>query len=416
MKKLTYKSTISACYLGYITQAIVVNFMPILFAVFQDKFKISFSALGSLILLNFVTQILVDMVGARYVDKIGFRRAIVPAHIFAAAGLISLGTLPQILPSPYLGLVISVIIFSFGGGLIEVVISPVVDAIPSDDSSAAMSLLHSFYCWGQLAVVLLTTLALKILGHDSWTLLAIAWAIVPVFGIICFMHVPLPPTVLGERQPLRELFRARVFLLGMLLMTCAGAAEQTMAQWASLFAQKGLMVSKVVGDLLGPCLFALFMAVGRVFFGMKGEKLNIHKSLLISSVLCVVCYLTAVFSKNAFISLLACVLTGFTVALMWPGTLSYMSATFPQGGAAMFGVMAIFGDVGCSAGPWLAGLVSDGFQKLPETVSLAEKSGFGIEQLGLKAGIFVGIIFPILMIWGLIALGKRKNQKKPLTN
>lgn len=408
MNKLTYKNTVSACYLGYITQAIVVNFMPILFAVFHDKFNISFSELGVLTLVNFVTQMIVDIIGAKYIDRIGFRRAIVPAHIFAAAGLICLGFLPQILPNPYIGLLISVIIFSFGGGLIEVVISPVIDAIPAESGSSSMALLHSFYCWGQLAVVLLTTLALKFFGSDSWAKLSLIWSLIPIFGIYCFMRVPLPPTVVGERQPLRELFVSKIFIIGLLLMTCAGAAEQTMAQWASIFAQKGLMVSKVIGDLLGPCLFALFMACGRVYFGVKGDKINLQKSLLTSSFLCIICYLVAVFSKNAIISLFACAFTGFTVSLMWPGTLSHISSCFPQGGAAMFGVMAIFGDIGCSAASGIAGFVSDFVQILPKTTVIMSQTGLSAEQIGLKCGILAGIIFPVFMILGLLFLKKKK--------
>lgn len=408
MKKMTYKNTLTACYIGYITQAIVVNFMPILFVVFQEQYNISFSDLGSLVLLNFVTQIIVDIVGAKNVDKIGFRRAAIPAHILCAAGLICLGVLPPLMSNPYIGLVISVIIFAFGGGLIEVVISPVVDAMPSDDNSAAMSILHSFYCWGQLAVVLITTLVLKVFGYGIWGLLSVLWALVPIFNVYNFMRVPLPETLTEERQPIRELLKTKAFLIGLVLMVGSGAAEQVMAQWSSLFAQKGLMVSKVMGDLLGPCLFAFFMAVGRTWYGIKGEKLNLKNSLLGCSVLCVGCYVLSVFSRNSLLSLAACALTGFSVSLMWPGVLSYVSSCFPKGGAAMFGVMAIFGDIGCSLGPWLAGVVSDSSQKLPEIAALADKYGMGIEQIGLKAGILMGIIFPVIMIAGLLLLKKEK--------
>ena len=409
MKKLTYKNTLTACYLGYITQAIVVNFMPILFIVFQDEFGISFTDLGGLVLLNFVTQIIVDVIATRYIDKIGFRRAVVPAHIFSALGLICLGFLPGVLPDPYVGLVISVIIFSFGGGLIEVVISPVVDFIPSEDNSASMSLLHSFYCWGQLFVVLITTIVLRLLGYASWRVLALCWALIPIFNIFYFMRVPLPDTCPEERQSLRTLFTQGGFLLALLLMIGSGASEQIMAQWSSLFAQKGLGVSKVMGDLLGPCLFALFMAVGRMWYGIKGEKIDLKKALLFCSILCIGCYLAAVFFSNPLISLAACALTGFSVSIMWPGVLSFTSARFPKGGAAMFGVMAIFGDVGCSVGPWLAGLISDSAQKLPQAAELAREYSLGLEQVGLKAGILIGVVFPVIMVFGLLVMRKKKS-------
>jgi len=406
MKKLSFKNTLISCYIGYITQAIIVNFMPILFAVFQDEFGISFSQLGSLVLLNFVTQIGVDIVSARYVDRIGFRKSAIPAHIFSAVGLILLGILPSFMPA-YPALMISVVIFAIGGGMIEVVVSPIVDAMPADDSSAAMSLLHSFYCWGQLAVVLLTTLMLKLFGYGIWRTLAFLWALVPIVNIINFSLVPLPPTCRGERTPVKGLLKTKKFLIALLLMTAAGASEQVMAQWVSLFAQKGLQVSKVVGDLLGPCLFALFMAIGRMWYGIKGEKTDLKKALMISGIMCVICYLGAVFLPQPILSLAACALTGFTVSLMWPGVLADTSIGFPNGGATMFGILAIFGDIGCSIGPWLTGLISDYAQQIPAVTNAALSSGLEPEQIALKTGILVGIIFPMLMISGIVALRKK---------
>lgn len=380
-----------------------MNFMPILFVIFRDEFNISLVKLGNLVLLNFVTQIFADIFGERYVDRLGFRKSVVPALVFSAVGLISLGILPQILPDPYMGLVISVVLFAFGGGLIEVVVSPVVDALPSDDDSAAMSLLHSFYCWGQLAVVLITTLMLKIFGNGIWKYISLMWAAVPVVTLIYFVKVPLPETCEGERRPMRELLKHHAFAAALVLMLCAGAAEQTMAQWASLFAQKGLGVSKVVDDILGPCLFALFMALGRTFYGIKGDKINLKNALLFSGFLCAACYIAAVFSKNAFLSLAACAVTGLSVSLMWPGVLADTSASFPRGGAAMFAMMAIFGDIGCSLGPWLAGVVSDAVQN-------GASLGAGTEQLALKAGIFTGILFPVIMIICIIFQKKYREK------
>ena len=419
MKKMNFKHTLFACYIGYITQAIVVNFMPILFIVFNETYKVSLTNLGTLVLINFVTQITVDIIAARIIDRIGFRHAAVPAHILCAAGLVMLGILPSFMSNTYLALVISVIVYAVGGGLIEVVISPVVDGLPSKDNSAAMSLLHSFYCWGQLAVVLITTLVIKIFGYDVWQILSVVWAIVPIVNIFLFSKVPLPETCEEARVPIKQLLRESGFVIGLILMLGAGAAEQTMAQWVSLFAQKGLGVSKVLGDLLGPCMFALCMALGRMWYGIKGEKLDLKKALLGCSGLCILCYLVTVFSPNPLISLVSCALTGFSVSLMWPGTLSYNAACFPNGGAALFGVMALFGDIGCSVGPWLAGLVSDNVQNINKAVEFAQNAGLSSEQLGLKAGILMGIVFPIVMLLGLSCLKTEKIKrkiKKQLTN
>lgn len=395
--------------MGYITQAIIVNFMPVLFAVFQDKFKISFTQLGSLMLINFAAQLVVDVIAARYVDRIGFRKSAVPAHFFCVMGLVSLSVLPNILPNPYLGLVISVLIMALGGGLIEVVVSPIVDALPNDDDSAAMSLLHSFYCWGQLAVILLSTLVIKVFGYGAWGVLSLLWSVIPLWNIFNFMRVPLPETMPEERKPIRNFLKSGGFILGLLLMFGSGAAEQVMAQWASLFAQRGLGVPKIVGDLLGPCIFALLMAIGRMWYGIKGDSADLRKVLLASSGLCVVCYIVAAFSLSPVVSLAACALTGISVCLMWPGTLSFISERYPGGGAAIFGIMAIFGDLGCSVGSWIAGAVSDAAQKLPIVIEIANKYNLQLEQAGLKAGILTGTTFPIILILGLIILKEEKR-------
>lgn len=410
MHKFTYKNTIIACYIGYITQAIGLNFTPILFTIFQEKFSLSFSELGSLIVMNFVTQIFTDIVSAKYVDRIGFRRAAVPSHILCALGLIFMFVLPSVLPDAYIALAIATIVYAIGGGMIEVVVSPIVDSLPSDDSSGAMSLLHSFYCWGQLGVVLLTTLALKIFGNDIWGVLALLWAVVPIVNVFNFLKVPLPETKPETKTPVRRLISNRFFLLAMLLMVAAGAAEQVIAQWSSLFAQTGLKVDKVVGDILGPSLFAVFMIIGRTYYGVKSDKLDLRKTLILSSILCVVCYLITSLSPSPIISLAGCALTGLSVSLMWPGMLSFASENFPNGGAAMFGVLAIFGDLGCSVGPMLTGIISDTAQKVPSVIGYASSLGLEIEQLTLKAGILSGIIFPVVMIVALMLFKDNKTK------
>ena len=406
----TYKNTLHACYLGYISQAIVNNLAPLLFIIFQNQFNISFEMIGRLILINFGTQLVVDALTVKFVDKIGYRISVVTAHFFCTIGLIGLGILPVIMPVPYLGLIVAVVLYAIGGGLIEVLISPIVDSIPGDAKASAMSLLHSFYCWGQFAVVLISTVFIKIAGEGLWNILPVIWAVVPAYNLFKFMRVPMVPAIPEhERFPVKRLLKSRLFLIAMLLMVCAGASELAMSQWSSLFAQKGLKVSKFMGDLLGPCLFAVLMGTVRILYGVYGHRINLKKALLASSVLCLSCYTIAVFLQVPIISLLSCALCGLSVALMWPGIFSLTSEKYPGGGTAMFGILAIFGDLGCSVGPWVAGLISDYSQKSVSLVGLGATYGLNAQQVGLKTGIFAAAVFPLLMIIGL-SLFKNKNE------
>ena len=406
----TYKNTLHACYLGYISQAIVNNLAPLLFIIFQNQYNISFEMIGRLILINFGTQLIVDALAVRFVDKIGYRISVVTAHFFCTVGLVGLGTLLGLFSTPYIGLVMAVVLYAIGGGLIEVLVSPIVDSIPGDAKASAMSLLHSFYCWGQVAVVLISTLFIKIAGEGFWYILPIIWAIVPAYNFFKFTGVPLVPAIPEhERVPVKRLLKSRLFLIAMLLMVCAGASELAMSQWSSLFAQKGLKVTKIMGDLLGPCLFAVLMGLARVFYGIYGHKINLKKALLASSILCLICYTTAVFVQIPIISLLSCALCGLSVSLMWPGIFSLTSEKYPGGGTAMFGILAIFGDLGCSVGPWIAGLISDYSQKSAKLVELGAFYGLDAQQVGLKTGIFAATIFPLVMIIGL-SLFKNKNK------
>ncbi len=393
--KYTYKHTLRACYLGYITQAIVNNLAPLLFIIFQNQYHISFEMIGRLILINFGTQIVADILSVKYVDRIGYRKAAVMAHIFCSIGLMSLGVLPLIMPVPYMGLVIAVMIYAIGGGIIEVLVSPIVEFLPGDEKASAMSLLHSFYCWGQVGVVLLTTLLLKVIGSSYWFVLPILWAFIPLYNIKNFLKVPIiEPHEDAPTMSIGELLSTRGFVIALLLMLCAGASEITMSQWSSLFAEKGLQVPKVVGDLLGPCLFAVLMGIGRSIYGIWGHKINLNRALMASGILCVICYAVTIFVQNPLISLLGCAVTGLSVSLMWPGTFSVTSATYPMGGTAMFGMLAIFGDIGAAVGPWIAGVVSDAV------------------GLGLKAGLLVAIVFPVILVIGVMLLKKLNIQSK----
>lgn len=410
--KYTYKHTLQACYFGYITQAIVNNLAPLLFIVFQNQFTISFEMIGRLILINFGTQLIVDALAIKFVDKIGYRISIIFAHIFSAAGLITLGTLPNIVSSPYIGLIIAVVLYAIGGGLIEVLVSPIVDALPGDAKASAMSLLHSFYCWGQVSVVLISTLFLKIMGNNMWYILPILWSLVPLYNLFKFIKVPLMPAIAEhEKIPIRQLLNSKLFLIALLLMMCAGASELAMSQWSSLFAEKGLQVPKLIGDLLGPCLFAVLMGIGRIIYGIWGHKIKLEKALLWSTILCIACYIVTVIVRIPIVALLSCALCGLSVSLMWPGVFSLTAGRYSKGGTAMFGMLAIFGDLGCSFGPWFAGIISDVAQKSNKLIEFGNANGLSSEQVGLKSGLLFASIFPLIMFF-LVLIYKRGSKNK----
>ncbi|NLK75397.1 MAG: MFS transporter [Clostridiales bacterium] len=410
-KQYTYRHTNFCCYRGYITQAIVNNLSPLLFTIFHDSYNISYEMLGQLVLINFITQILADIWATKYADKYGYRKCIVIAHGFCFTGLALLGILPILLPNSYIGLILAVMTYAIGGGIIEVIISPIVEALPNDNKEGSMSLLHSFYCWGQMAVVIISTLSLRILGRNLWPLLPLIWSLFPLYNMFIFRKVPIIPLVTdGNNMRLKELLSYRVIWLAMLLMICAGASELTMSQWSSTFAEKGLNVPKVYGDLLGPGLFALLMAIGRTLYGFFSDKLPLRISLIGSSILCVVAYLVTIFSSNPIVSLLFCSLCGLSVSLMWPGVFSLSSTTFPRGGTLMFGILAIFGDIGCSLGPWMAGKVSDLILQSGRGLSLWVSQGLNLEQIGLRTGLLTGTIFPTIMLLGLLLFKQSKKN------
>lgn len=411
----TYKHTRYASYIGYITQAIINNLSPLLFVTFQRKFGISLEQIGLLISLNFVIQILVDLAAAQFVDRIGYRTSAVLAHILCTAGLICLGILPNVLPSPYAGLLAAVILNAIGGGTIEVIISPIVESLPGEEKASAMSLLHSFYCWGHVVVVAISTLYFQILGTERWLFLPLLWALVPFCNIFLFWKVPLRNLVEKQEQtPIRALLSSGMFWILFVLILSAGASEQAMSQWSSLFAETGLGVSKTFGDLLGPGAFAAFMGLSRAFYGWKGSGLDLRRALAISSICCAAGYLLAVFSPLPLVSLVGCALVGLFVGIMWPGMISLSAEMYPQGGTALFAALALAGDVGCSAGPGLVGMVSSavqgaGLSSFPDWLP----GGSGTE-IGLRAGLLLAILFPVLMSLGVWTLRKRHSVGKSL--
>ncbi|NLG87780.1 MAG: MFS transporter [Clostridiaceae bacterium] len=410
--KLTYKHTLYASYIGFITLAIINNLAPLLFVTFQREFDLSLEQIGFLISLNFGVQIFIDTVSAKYADKLGYRFCAVLAHVLCVSGLLLMGLIPFVFTNGYAGLLAAVILNGIGGGLLEVLISPIVESLPGDEKASAMSLLHSFYCWGHVAVVLLSTLYFVLAGINRWYWLPIIWSFVPAANIFLFSTVPLRKIVDDEQKiPLRELFREKYFRLFIVLMICAGSAELAMSQWSSLFAEIGLGVSKTAGDLLGPCAFAALMGLSRTFYGIKGSKINLHKALSFSSILCISSYLITVFSPLPVISLIGCALCGLSVGMMWPGTLSLAAKQFRRGGTALFAILALAGDVGCSFGPGFVGLTSNAVQKAPHIFTSGLFSGTDATGTGLRTGLLFAVIFPVVL-W--IGIGKIASSKSTI--
>lgn len=391
---MQYKSTIRACFAGYVVQAVVNNFVPLLFLTFQSQYGIPLSQVTLLITINFALQLAVDGVSVFFIDRIGYRAAAVIAHICAALGLVGLAFLPDLLPSPFAGLLLSVLLYALGGGLLEVIVSPIVESCPSDHKAQTMSILHSFYCWGSAGVIVISTLFLKIFGASSWKILAAIWALLPLANCFVFTKVPLAPLVAegGTGMHIGQLFRSRVFWVIMLMMLCAGASEQAVSQWASTFAEKGLGVSKAVGDLAGPTVFALLMATSRLLYGKFGAKIDLNKAMMASALLCVVSYLLIGLTNSPVLGLVGVGLCGLAVGIFWPGTFSTAAASLRDGGTAMFALMALAGDLGCSGGPTLAGAIAGAFGD------------------NLRLGILCAVAFPALMILGILLI-RRTDAK-----
>ena len=400
----TFKSTKIACYIGYFVQAIINNLSPILFIIFSEQLGISLNQIGTLILVNFLSQAVVDVLSVKIVDRIGYKKIILASHAFATVGLVCLGVLPMLFQKYAFGLLVfSTTISALGSGMIEVTISPIVDSIPSDRKEADMSLLHSFYCWGQMAVVLFSTIFIKLFGNAYWFCLPILWALIPLCNLFNFMTVPFMPTLKeDEKTPVKALLHDTAFRVAMVLMLCGGAAEIAMAQWASYFAETGLGVSKMMGDLLGPCMFAVLMGFGRLFFGLYGDKIDLKKAMLSCALLCTICYAATGLSHNPFIALLGCAVAGLSVSLFWPGTFSIVSGLFPKGGASMFGLLAILGDIGCSAGPSLLTAMSSVAQMNNSMLS---------DGAALKIGFTFATLFPIIVAISLLFLMKDEKRK-----
>ncbi len=388
--KPNYQKTLLACYLGFVTQAITANFAPLLFLTFRSEYFIPLDKIALIPLVFFMTQILVDFAATKFADRIGYRACVITSQAVSAAGLALMAVLPDALGDPFIGILICVVLYAMGAGLIEVLISPIVEACPFENKDGMMSLLHSFYCWGWVGVILISTLFFTVFGIENWKILSVIWAVIPFYNTFNFINCPIERLVEdGEGMRMSQLFRMPLFWLMALLMVCSGASEISMSQWASAFTESALGVSKTVGDLAGPCLFAILMGIARVYYGKMSEKLDLTKTMLFCGGLCLFCYLLASLSPLPVFGLIGCALCGLSVGIMWPGTLSISAQKCPKGGTVMFALLALAGDLGGSIGPSMVG-------------NIASFMGGN-----LKYGLFFGSVFPILLIAGLILLKKK---------
>ena len=392
----SYTHTITACLCGSFIQAITLNFAPLLFLTFRSQYGVSLGKVGFLVTLNFGIQLFIDLIFSKLADRVSQRLSLVLAHVLSAVGLISLAFLPDMIDNAYTGLVISVVIYAIGGGLLEVTVSPIVEACPTKRKSATMALLHSFYCWGYVLTVLLSTLFFFFFGIENWKYMSLIWAVIPALNTVYLLFVPMPDQEKGsgEKMEYKVLFRNKIFWLMLVMMVCSGAAEQGICQWVSAFVEAGLGVSKVVGDLTGPLLFALFMGFSRIIYAKFSEKIDLRRYLFVSVLLCAVSYLCISLVPNPVIALIACSVCGFACGIFWPGTLSLAAGSIPKGGGMMFALLALGGDLGCTAGP---------------TIISAVSSSFGDN---LKKGFLVAAVFPIVMI--ILLLVSSRNKRKSI--
>lgn len=389
-RRKNYKRTQLACYLGFVTQAICSNFVPLLYITFHNDYGISFGMLALVSTCFFVTQLVVDFLCAEVVDKIGYRVCVIAAEVTSGLGLAGLAVLPNLTAEPFWGILICVIIYALGSGLTEVLVSPIVEACPCENKETRMSFLHSFFCWGWVVVVLCSTAFFSLFGIEHWRIMALIWSIIPFYNIYNFAICPIEPLVKeGKSMTMTELFKTKAFWIFIVLMICAGSSEIAMGQWASAFAESALHVSKTVGDLAGPCGFAVCMGISRLLYGKFGEKVDLTIFMMISGVMCLVCYLVAGFANIPFVGLMGCAVCGFSVGIMWPGSISISSQILPTGGTAMFAFLALAGDLGGAVGPAIIGTVS---QRAANN---------------LQAGVLAGIGFPIVLVISVLCIRKK---------
>lgn len=407
-----YRSTKFSCFTGYVSQAITVNLAPLLFVIFSDTFRLSLAFIAILPLLTFLIQILIDFAAIWFIEKFNFRFLSFLSQFTSFLGLLLLALLPSVM-DPAAAIIIAILVYSSGSALAEVILSPLIDALDREGSGTPMTFLHSFYSWGQVLVILVTTFILKAIGGSHWNVLPLLWAVVPLVNTVLFLRVPMPRVQTHDNEHgITRMLLTPSFIIAFILMICAGATEQVMAQWASLFAEVGLGVSKVIGDVAGPCLFAFMMGIGRTLHGFFGEKLDMKKLLMTLSAFTVLCYGVTIFAPVPFIALVGCGLSGIGVSIMWPGMLNMCSDDYPGAGASMFALLALGGDIGCSVGPYLSGIVSDAVTGAEFTPDVSASLGLLPEQLGLRAGFLAAVIFPLFMFIGTFLLNREVSHAK----
>ena len=393
-----YKKTLIACYLGFVTQAISSNYAALLFLTFKETYGISLEKIAVIPFVFYFTQLLVDLIATKFADAIGYRICVVASQVVSSLGLVLMAILPGIMPAPFIGILISVIFYAVGSGLVEVLVSPIVEACPFENKDGIMSFVHSFFCWGSMGVVLGSTVFFALFGIENWKILTVIWALVPLYNAFNFINCPIERLVEdGKSMSIRQLLGVPVFWLMIILMICAGASEATMTQWTSAFTESALGVSKTIGDLAGPCMFAMFMGISRMLYGKMSKKLDLTKTMLVCAMLCAFCYLLASLSASSVLGLAGCALCGLVVGIMWPGTISVSSQKCPRGGTAMFAFLALAGDLGAAVSPTMVGKVS-------------EMAGGN-----LKVGLFTATVFPIILVVGLIVLNKVKKDSVKLS-
>ena len=394
-KRKELQKTLIACYLGFVTQAISANFAPLLFLTFKNTYGITLEKIAMIPLVFYLTQLLVDLAATKFADKVGYRMCVVASQVLSSVGLVFMAILPEVLPLPFMGILISVVLYAIGSGLIEVLVSPIVEACPFENKDGMMSLLHSFYCWGAMGVILGSTLFFVVFGVENWKILTFIWALVPLYNTFNFIRCPIERLIEdGKSMGIRKLLKTPVFWLMIILMVCSGASEATMAQWASAFTESAIGVSKTVGDLAGPCLFAMFMGISRMLYGKFSEKLDLIKVMLGCGIMCAGCYLVASLSTLPILGLAGCAFCGLAVGIMWPGSISISSQKCPRGGTAMFAFLALAGDLGAMVSPAMVG-------------SLSEMAGGN-----LKTGLLTATIFPIFLVFGLLILKKKVGKAR----
>lgn len=392
-KKPNYKKTLVACYLGFVTQAISANFAPLLFLTFKSTYGIALEKIAMIPLVFYLTQLLIDLAATKFADKIGYRICVVASQVLSAVGLVLMAILPEVFPVPFIGILVSVVLYAVGSGLIEVLVSPIVEACPFENKDGMMSLLHSFYCWGAMGVILGSTFFFSVFGVGSWKILTFIWALVPLYNTFNFINCPIERLVEdGKSMGISKLLKTPIFWLMIVLMVCSGASEATMAQWASAFTESAIGVSKTVGDLAGPCLFAMFMGISRMLYGKFSEKLDLTKVMLVCGIMCASCYLLASLSTLPILGLAGCALCGLAVGIMWPGSISISSQKCPRGGTAMFAFLALAGDLGAMVSPAMVGTLSE------------------MADGNLKTGLLVATIFPVVLVFGLLILNKKISK------